>query len=238
MKKVIYILWITLILASAGCSDNDKVLSLVTPETTGTLTDNEGNAYTWVRYNGLDWMASNFRAGKPYYDTKNMWGKDQIGFDSKVQAMADYEMYGNLYTHAEALANAPEGWRLPTDEDWKKLEQALGMSEKTSDQIGWRGDNEGVLIQQDEAGSGIHLLLGGYVSIRYFQHYFRQIREYGYYWSSTIDESTPQPTVAFYRRICFNSSKIERNVITLEEKSTSGTIYQRYMSVRYVRDAK
>lgn len=238
MKKIIYTIGIALIFACIGCSDDDNTLPLVTPEATGTLTDDDGNEYTWVRYNGIDWMASNFIGGKPYYETTNSWGEDLIGFDSKEQAVSDYKIYGNLYTFEQATTNAPEGWRLPTDEDWKKLEQALGMSGKTSDQTGWRGSAEGKLIQQNATGSSIGLLLGGYVSLRYYQHCFRQIREYGYYWSSTIDESSPQPTLAFYRRIRFNSSQIERNVITLDEKSYNGTIYQRYMSVRYVRDAR
>ena len=238
MKKIIYTIGIALIFACTGCSDDDNTLPHVTPEATGTLTDNEGNEYTWVRHNGIDWMASNFIGGKPYYETTNSWGQDLIKFDSKEQAISDYKIYGNLYTFEEAVANAPEGWRLPTDEDWKKLEQALGMSGKTTDQTGWRGSAEGELIQQDETGSGIRLLLGGYVSIRFFQPYIRQTREYGYYWSSTIDESNPQLTLAFYRRIRFNSTQIERNLITLEETSYNGTIYQRYMSVRYVRDSR
>ena len=45
-----------------------------------------------------------------------------------------------LYTYEGALKAVPEGWRLPTDDDWKKLEATLGMSVS---QIGmldeWRG---------------------------------------------------------------------------------------------------
>ena len=37
------------------------------------------------------------------------------------------EKYGLLYTYDAALKALPDGWRLPTDEDWKKLETELYM---------------------------------------------------------------------------------------------------------------
>ena len=43
---------------------------------------------------------------------------DGLGFDFEV----DFNEHGNLYTWEEALAACPEGWRLPTDEDWQNLE--------------------------------------------------------------------------------------------------------------------
>ena len=167
MKKIIYTICLALMTFCIGCDDDDNHLPQVKPESTGTLTDDEGNEYTWVRYDGLDWMTSNFKAGTPYYELKDSWGwSDLISISDKDQAIADYDMYGNLYTYEDAIANAPEGWRLPTDEDWKKLEKALGMSPGELDDTGWRGSVEGELIQQDETGSGIHLLLAGYVSLQ------------------------------------------------------------------------
>ena len=159
MKKIIYTICLALMTFCIGCDDDDNHLPQVKPESTGTLTDDEGNEYTWVRYDGLDWMTSNFKAGTPYYELKDSWGwSDLISISDKDQAIADYDMYGNLYTYEDAIANAPEGWRLPTDEDWKKLEKVLGMSPGELDDTGWRGSVEGELIQQDETGSGIHSL--------------------------------------------------------------------------------
>ena len=34
------------------------------------------------------------------------------------------EQYGFLYTYEAALRALPEGWRLPTDEDWKALDES------------------------------------------------------------------------------------------------------------------
>jgi len=239
MKKFIYMIWMFLVTFTTGCNEDDSKLPVLTQEASGTMTDKEGNEYTWVRYNGLDWMASNLKAGTPYYDlTGGLWGDPLIRIDNMEQALADYNIYGNLYSYKEALANQPDGWRLPTDEDWQKLEQAMGMPEKTADAIGWRGNGAGELIQTE---NGIHLLLGGNASMsagNYNDVMLRQVREYGYYWSSTVDESYTVSTAVYYRRIRANSSQIERNTVTTQETDHMSDKYDRYMSVRYVRDAK
>ena len=51
--------------------------------------------------------------------------------------------YGFLYTLDGAKAAVPEGWRIPSDEDWKKLEAALGMSADLDVMNAWRGTNAG-----------------------------------------------------------------------------------------------
>ena len=244
MKKIIYhILCFTLSFSCWGCHDkeNSSVLQIVKPEAIGTMFDKEGNEYTWVRYNGLDWMTSNLKCGKPFYKLAHN-GVYVVYLDNKDQALAEYDSLGNLFSYEEAIANAPEGWRLPTDEDWKKLERTLGMSATEADALGWRGSIEGELIQQDANGSGICLLLSGIVSLQertWTKYpYFCQVREFGYYWTSTIDESYTLETTAYYRRIGFYTSQIERNVTAIQEKSTDGVIYNKYLSVRYVRDAQ
>lgn len=245
MKNVIYIFGIALLLLAVGCNDDDS-LPVVTPQATGTLTDDDGNTYGWVRYNGLDWMTSNFKEGTPYYDlhvVDEYWGDITyiVRVDNMEQALADYDAYGNLYSWEEAVARAPEGWRLPTDEDWKSLEMALGMSESDANAKGWRGDGEGVLIQQDETGSGIHLTLSGCVRMSagsYNDVMLRDLRERGYYWSSTVDSTYTTTPAVWYRAIYAHGTQIERAVTTTTEASSNlEERSNRYLSVRYVRDA-
>lgn len=250
MKKIIYLLLAITFLA--GCSDDSK-LPKVKPEKTGTVKDSEGNEYTWVRYNGLDWLASNFRAGDPYYDATVFyedWYEDmEIAFSDYNQAVEDYKIYGNLYSYEDAVKNADmlegDGWRLPTDEDWQKLEQALGMSAKTAARRGWRGTPAGELLQQGGDGSGLHLLLGGYVTMKksstFMEWAFTAMRESGYYWTSTKVDCpfTLEGDVVYYRRIIYNSSEVER-----EQTSIMGIrggmelFFPKFMSVRYVRNAQ
>jgi uncharacterized protein (TIGR02145 family) len=40
--------------------------------------------------------------------------------------------YGRLYTYDEALVACPNGWHLPSDEEWKVFEIALGMTSPES----------------------------------------------------------------------------------------------------------
>ena len=59
---------------------------------------------------------------------------------------ANAVIYGSLYNKHAARDNrniAPEGWHVPTDEEWKKLEMYLGMSRSEADKDGWRGTDEG-----------------------------------------------------------------------------------------------
>ena len=62
-----------------------------------------------------------------------------------------------MYDYEAALAAIPEGWRLPTDDDWLKLEKALGMSISDLEQSGKRGSVQGELLQQGIEGTGINL---------------------------------------------------------------------------------
>ncbi len=240
MKKIFYLLYIAL--AFVGCNDDDDKLPRVTPEATGTFTDMDGQVYKWVRYNGIDWMTSNYKGGEPYYNATDRWGDDLIDIDNKELAIADLEIYGNLYTYEQAQEHVPDGWRLPTDEDWQKLEQAMGMSDKTADKKGWRGSGVGELLQQDETGSGMNLLLGGYVAvqaIRPMNLHLRLVRVYGYYWTSTEDnDSYPEGTAVYYRSIRYNSSRIEREIMATHEQDYQNNVYPKYLSVRYVRDAQ
>lgn len=57
---------------------------------------------------------------------------------SAAKASENRKKYGVLYNYTAALTACPAGWHLPTDEDWMKLEKALGMSDSETDQSGWR----------------------------------------------------------------------------------------------------
>lgn len=250
MRKNIWIYILMIFSACIGCSDDDNNNRLpeIKPEASGTVEDREGNEYGWVRYAGLDWMTCNFKAGEPYYEQTrfDQWGDEVYIIDTdRNQAAADWDNYGNMYTHEEALEYAkllPEGWRLPTDEDWKKLEQAMGMSESETEATGFRGSMEGELLQQDATGTGISLRLGGYVLVysRPADLRHRHLREYGYFWTATTkspeDDKTSAPSV-FFRKVSCTTSQIERNTTKTYDTNYEGN-FPKYMSVRYVRDAQ
>lgn len=64
-------------------------------------------SYTYVTRGGLDWMSTNLsyaETGKPYEGCAPMTG-----------------LFGNLYTYEQAESSCPEGWRLPTIDEWKSV---------------------------------------------------------------------------------------------------------------------
>lgn len=82
MKKIFNLLCFISVILITGCNDDDK-LPRVTPEATGTFSDTDGQEYPWARYNGIDWMTSNYKGGTPYYEAKDKWDDDLIGIDDK-----------------------------------------------------------------------------------------------------------------------------------------------------------
>ena len=128
-------------------------------EETGTLTDIDGNIYQTVRIGNQVWMAENlkvthFRNGDPISNVTS--SADWTG--STTSAYCAYnndenlvEIYGYLY-NAFAVNDtqniAPEGWHVPSDDEWKELEIFIGMAHNQADSMGWRGELEGAKLKE------------------------------------------------------------------------------------------
>lgn len=88
-----------------------------------------GKTYPTVKIGNLTWMAENLAylpfvnktSGEPHlyplYYVYEYYGIDV----SEAKATTNYKTYGVLYNHVAALSSCPEGWRLPTKEDWEYL---------------------------------------------------------------------------------------------------------------------
>ena len=102
---------------------------------------------------------------------------DQMG------RLFDLEEDGYFYTLDGAKAAVPEGWRIPSDADWKKLETALGLSDDLDVMNAWRGTNAGDYLKAGGAAkfeaiySGCNAWVhnrdkGGYYVNRDYSAYF------------------------------------------------------------------
>jgi uncharacterized protein (TIGR02145 family) len=120
----------------------------------GTVTDIDGNTYLTIKIGDQWWMAENlkvthYRNGDtiPNIINPNEWGFLTTG------AYCDYNdaVYGRLYNWYavdDSRNIAPEGWHVPTDTEWKRLEMSLGMNQAEADATGWRGTDEGGKLKQ------------------------------------------------------------------------------------------
>lgn len=236
MKTMFYSIFMLLLLASSvvltGCSD--EKLPVVEPAGSGVVKDANGNDLHWIRIGSLDWTTDNASDGTAFYNVvinpAQSYSNKVANINSVEEGDAIIAEYGNYYTFADAVKSAPEGWRVPTDQDWKSLERQLGMSEGDLDAEDLRGEHEADVLRS--AALGFNLVMGGNVIRKPMPGNagnWVYARESGYYWTSTLDESKTDYEAAYCRKFLYNSGKIGRySVSTL----------MRMMSVRYVRDAQ
>lgn len=231
MKRQSIIIAIGLLILSWRCSDDDKQpIPVIEPEAQGIFKDETaGLEFPWVRYGNLDWMTINLNLDVS--DEREETGCEishepsRNPVDKVLEIEQNFKTFGCLYTYEKALELCPEGWRIPTDEDWQSLEKAMGMPDADWDATDWRGYPVGILLQQEE-GSMINLRTGGIGEYerKGFAPYFIYI--YGFYWSATSEKK--ESNLHYCRQISYNSGQIARILI---DKS-------KLLSVRYVRDAQ
>lgn len=167
----------------------------------------DGQSYDVVKIGNLMWMAENLN-----FET--------VGSFCPEGDARNCKRLGRLYSWAEARSVCPDGWRLPTKEDFEALVAALssslsraGAALKASD--GWfkKGNGSDAL--------GFRALPAGY---RGADGKFDGIGGYAYFWSATEDAENRESN-AFYLFLSFSSDAASINAFAKED----------YRSVRCVR---
>jgi uncharacterized protein (TIGR02145 family) len=168
------------------------------------------------------------------YGAHTLWSHDSTATPSNLNN------YGYLYNWYAAKGIAapgsttyinicPTGWHVPSDSDWNKLVKYLDSGADTSGVL---------LIQSTSAGSimkstsllwnigspgtdlsGFSALPGG---CRNIDGIFRNIMDFGYFWSTTENNSTPSR--AWHRRLVFSSSNVERTTTSGNDKRSGASV--------------
>jgi uncharacterized protein (TIGR02145 family) len=186
----------------------------------GTFTDHrDGKIYKWVRIGDQVWMAENLN-----YNA----GGDSWCYDNNS---SNCDTYGRLYDWATAMQGdsssnnnpsgvqgiCPDGWHLPSDEEWKELEMQLGMSQSEADNVYRRGTNEGsklagndFLWDSGDLTSDSEFDTSGFAAFpggdRTNDGNFLRIGSHGYWWSSTESSYTN----AWYRNLNYDYISVYR----------------------------
>ena len=157
MRIFTFLIFVFIIFCSIACRKN-----------TQTFTDSrDQTAYTYRTFGNLDWMLQNLA-----FETDSSWCFQNDPEKCKI--------YGRLYTWYDAMQVCPQGWRLPTQQEWMDLAQLIAQEE-------WykKDGGENRLYHRFEPGgpSGLDLQLAGMYD-PVFDHFF-PVEEIGSYWSST-----------------------------------------------------
>lgn len=203
------------------------------PEPWSTVTDIDGNVYETVQIGDQCWMAENLKAVRyrtgaaitfiepwdPVWETTTSGAYCNYDSPSFPDTTLNVSIYGRLYNGFavdDARGLCPTGWRMPSDDDWKVLEEYLGMDPSELD--GWwlGGTNEGSKIAGNEdlwsdgalksdpefGTSGFNALPGGY---RYAASggMLSFMGAEGYFWSSTRHF----PEQPWYRACLYHSTQ-------------------------------
>ena len=201
----------------------DENGQLVTPPT-----DINGNLYQIVRIGDQVWMEENlkvthYRNGDaiPTGHSNSEWENLSTGAYAVYNGNeSNADTYGYLYNWFavdDSRNIAPEGWHVPTDDEWKELEMHLGMSQSEADDTGCNGTNEGsklagnadlwnsgALENNSEFGSsGFTALPGGY---RDGDGHYNGVGNGGTFWSSTEGGSHG----AWHRILFYGNSDVNR----------------------------
>jgi uncharacterized protein (TIGR02145 family) len=155
---------------------------------TGTLTDPRDSVeYRTVQIGTKIWMAENL-----HYETNLYWCYDDDP--------ANCEIYGKLYRWQTALDVCPEGWHLPSVNEWQQAVNWVGGNDAgggaMKDTLGWNEPNTGATN-----ASGFAALPGG---CRTFAGEFSNLNDRGFWWSS--EESTSDNI--WTRALNYNNSEV------------------------------
>ena len=127
--------YFNIILTAIGDGGENSVSETIVISPFSQFTDErDGNTYKIVKIGNQVWMAENLN-----YDIVGSWVYNNISSNANI--------YGRLYNWETACSVCPSGWHLPSDEEWKILEMAIGMSQIDANDSSYRGFNEGAKLK-------------------------------------------------------------------------------------------
>ncbi|MDA8695896.1 hypothetical protein N9L83_02990 [Flavobacteriales bacterium] len=193
----------------------------------GDLHQYQGYDYSTVLIGEQCWFAENLRSGQYSNGDAILTGLSQSDWietnDGAACAQEDdesnIEEFGLLYNFfavSDERSVCPNGWHVPSDEEWMEMEMTLGMSENDADSTGWRGTDQGTQMKTNYGwnnggngmnSSGFSGLPGGYRTSDF--GVFFDAGESALLWSSSPNGSSS----AWYRGLADDKESIKRSLV-------------------------
>ncbi len=202
------------------------IKKIETGQITGHFTDpRDGKIYKTIKIGKQTWFAENLNyTGNNGYQ-RHITDNNEWDYNNKYNAWCYYDnkvyngnKYGALYQWEAAKHACPNGWHLPTDDEWQTLIDYLGGKNVAGGKLkatyGWENPNTGATNT-----SKFSALPSGY---RYYNGLFYNLGNHGNWWSATEYNSYD----AYYRRLSYGNAEVGRY----------GGHKSRGFSVRCVRD--
>jgi uncharacterized protein (TIGR02145 family) len=170
------------------------------------ITDIDGNVYHTVKIGNQVWTVENLKTTHyqngdaiPKVDDYNTWPDLTTGAYCEYGNNAiNVESYGRLYNWyviSDSRKIAPDGWRVPTQQDWQTLISFLGDADEAGGKLKetgtshWESPNSGATDEW-----GFRALPGGKR-----RTYYEDIGEYFYCWTSQEVSATQATRSQIYK---------------------------------------
>jgi uncharacterized protein (TIGR02145 family) len=229
-----------------GCTDPEAINfdPNATDDGTCEFVDIDGNEYQTIMLGNQVWMAENLKVthynnGDPIPTgiSNGEWQHDNVellefgAYAIYDDDPANADIYGNLYNWYavdDERGICPEGFHMPSDEEWMILEMYLGMSYDESQDLWFRGTDQGsqlawgrnlwfgdswifysALKSNPSFGTSGFLAFPGGLR-QYFDGVYNFKGISARFWSSTTTDNSDE---AFFRNVLFSSSAVGRQSV-------------------------
>lgn len=154
LRYLVIILAISALGIVTSCGDDDEISNGVssaefnTGLSYGSMKDNDGFTYKTIEIGNQTWMAENLRSTKfrngetiPEINSNSAWAALTSPAYSSYENTTDIDelaTYGRLYNWfvvSDSRNIAPEGWHVPSTEEWAQLATQLGGMEVAGGKI-------------------------------------------------------------------------------------------------------
>lgn len=195
--------------------------------------DIDGNIYNSVIIGNQEWLATNLKV--THYNNgdeipteiedSEWWSLISGAYSVYNNDIDNKNIFGLLYNWFaidDERGICPDGWAVPSDEDWKVLEAELGMQDEYIHEFSWRGDVEGGKLKSigyeywnspnvNASNEFNFSALPGGARIQYYGPY-DFLGQYASFWTSTsFNHYEDGNDLAIWRMLSYNNGQIYRD---------------------------